>query len=77
MVVGSLSIFTDGALWYNTACKWFRLKKHEVYGIKMKNLMERFIQQYLKDRTTECFDDHFPCTKKKEKCDRQHMYGIG
>jgi hypothetical protein len=63
-------------LWYNTACRWLRLK-HQVYGIKRKNMMERFIQ-YLKDRTTECFDDHyFPCRKRKENCDMQHMYGIG
>jgi putative transposase len=67
---GRKPIFTDGALWYNTACKWLRLK-HEVYGIKTKNLMERFIQ-CLKDRT-ECFDDHFPCRKKKENCDRQSV----
>jgi transposase-like protein len=65
-------VFTDGALWYNTACRWlFRLKR-EVYGIEMKNVMERFIQ-YLKDRT-ECFDDHSPCRKKKEDCNRQHVW---
>jgi hypothetical protein len=33
----------------------------------MKNLMERFVQQ-IKDRT-ECFDDHFPCRRRKENCD--------
>jgi hypothetical protein len=27
-------------------------------GTEMKNLMERFIHQHIKDRT-ECFDDHF------------------
>jgi hypothetical protein len=61
---------TDGApVWYNTVCRrWFRLK-HDVYGTELKkNLMERFIQ-YLKDRTDEFFDDHFPC--RKEGCDRQ------
>jgi transposase-like protein len=61
-------IFTDGAKWYNDACKWLRLK-HQVYGTKLKNLMERFIQ-HIKDRT-ECFDDHFPCRKKDNNCDRQ------
>jgi putative transposase len=66
---GRKPVFTDGALWYNTACRWLRLK-HEVYDIKRKNMMERFIQ-YLKDRT-ECFDDHFPCQKKD--CDRQHVW---
>jgi hypothetical protein len=42
-----------------------------VYGTELKNLMEQFIQ-YLKDRT-ECFDDHFPCQKKKD-CDMQHVW---
>jgi transposase-like protein len=65
---GRKPIYTDGALWYNTACRrWLRLK-HDVYGTELKNLMERFIQ-YLKDRTDECSDDHFSCMK--EGCDRQ------
>jgi putative transposase len=42
-------IYTDGAHWYNDACKWLKLK-HRVYETGMKNLMERFIQQ-IKDRT--------------------------
>jgi putative transposase len=66
---GRKPIFTDGARWYNDACKWLRLK-HHVYGTEMKNLMERFIQQ-IKDRT-ECFDDYFPC--RKPDCDRQHIW---
>jgi putative transposase len=68
---GRKPVLTDGARWYNDACRWLRLK-HQVYGIKLKNLMERFIQ-HIKDRT-ECFDDHFPCRKKKENCDRQHVW---
>jgi putative transposase len=67
---GRKPILTDGASWYNDACKWLRLP-HQVYGTELKNLMERFIQQ-IKDRT-ECFDDHFPC-RKKENCDRQHVW---
>lgn len=66
---GRKPIFTDGAPWYNDACRWLRLK-HQIYGIEMKNVMERFIQ-HIKDRT-ECFDDHFPC--RKENCDRQHVW---
>ncbi len=42
-------IFTDGARWYNDACKWLRLN-HHVYGTELKNVMERFIQ-HIKDRT--------------------------
>jgi putative transposase len=68
---GRKPILTDGALGYYEACKWLRLP-HQVYGTKLKNLMERFIQ-HMKDRT-ECFDDHFPCRKKKENCDMQHVW---
>ena len=67
---GRKPIFTDGALWYNDACKWLRLR-HRVYGTELKNIMERFIQ-HIKDRT-ECFDDYFPCRKKKN-CDKQHVW---
>ena len=66
---GRKPIFTDGARWYDDACKWLRLQ-HHVYGTELKNIMERFIEQ-IKDRT-ECFDDHFPC--RKENCDRQHVW---
>ena len=45
-------IYIDGGLWYHLALRWLRLE-HRVYGTKMKNLMERFIQ-YIKDDRTEC-----------------------
>ena len=57
-------IHTDGAHWYNHACKWLRLK-HRVYGTEMKNMIERFIQQ-IKDRT-ECLMIIFHATKKNVK----------
>jgi putative transposase len=63
---GRKPIFTDGAYWYNTACRWLRLS-HQMYGAELKNIMEQFIQ-YIKDRT-ECFDDHFPC--RKPDCNMQ------
>ena len=66
---GKKSVFTDGARWYNIACRWLRLP-HQMYGTELKNVMERFIQ-HIKDRT-ECFDDHFPC--RKPDCDRQHIW---
>jgi putative transposase len=66
---GRKRILTDGARWYNEACRWLRLP-HQVYGTERKNVMERFIQ-HIKDRT-ECFDDHFPC--RKEGCDRRHVW---
>jgi putative transposase len=66
---GSKSIYTDGDYWYNDACKWLRLK-HVIYGTDLKNIMERFIQPQIKDRT-ECFDDNFPC--KIIECERKHV----
>jgi putative transposase len=62
-------IYTDGARWYNDACKWLRLK-HHVYDTGLKNLMVRFVQQ-IKDRT-ECFYDHFPC--RKYNYNKQHVW---
>jgi hypothetical protein len=44
---------------------------HHVYDTELKNLMDRFIHQQIKDKT-ECFDDNFPC--RKENCDRQHIW---
>jgi putative transposase len=35
-----------------------------------KSIIERTIQ-YIKDRTKECFDDYFPCRKKK--CKLKHV----
>lgn len=32
---GMKPIFTDGAHWYNTACKWLRLP-HHMYGTELK-----------------------------------------
>jgi putative transposase len=65
---GNKPVYTDGAYWYNDACKWLRLK-HIIYETDHKNIMERFIQQ-IKDRT-ECFDDNFPC--KIIECERKHV----
>ena len=46
---GRKAIYTDGARWYDDACKWLRFK-HQIYDTGLKNLMERFVQQ-IKDRT--------------------------
>jgi putative transposase len=64
------SVFTDGVHWYNDACRWLRLQ-HQVYGTELKNIMERFIHQHVKDNRTECFDDHFSL---KPDCDRQNVW---
>lgn len=65
---GRKPVFTDGALWYNDACRWLRLN-HQVYDTELKNIIEWFIQQ-IQDRT-ECFDDNFPCRKRDR--DRKHV----
>lgn len=60
-------IFTDGAYWYNTPCRWLRLT-HEIYRPELKNMMEWFIQ-HIKDRTECC--EHFSC--RNLDCDRHHI----
>ena len=40
--------------------------KYRIHSSLEKSLIERTMQ-YIKDRTTESFDDYFPC-KRKEKC---------
>jgi hypothetical protein len=52
-----------------------KVRPSYVYDTELKNVMERFIK-HIKDRTDECFDDYFPC-RRKENCDRQHMFGTG
>jgi len=61
------TVYTDGAHYYNQACRWLRIK-HVVYNQEDKNVMERAVQ-YIKDRT-ECFDDNFPC---KDNCSKEHV----
>jgi putative transposase len=53
-----MKVLTDGAQYYRTACKFLNLD-HDVYDLRLRNLMERMVQ-YIKDRT-EDFDDYIPC----------------
>jgi len=59
---------TDGGTWYPQACRFLKLD-HHIHSPLEKSLMERTMQ-YIKDRT-ECFDDYFPC--KKKKCKLRHV----
>jgi putative transposase len=52
------SLSTDGGTWYPQACRFLRLT-HHLHSTFEKSIIERTIQ-YIKDRTTECFDDYFP-----------------
>ena len=59
-------VSTDGGgIWYPPqACKFLKLDHHHIINSSYeKSIIERAIQ-YIKDRTTECFDDYFPCRKR-------------
>jgi putative transposase len=62
-----MKVLTDGAQYYRTACKFLNLD-HDVYDLRLRNLMERIVQ-YVKDRTRD-FDDYIPC--RREMCDKMH-----
>ena len=59
---------TDGGTWYPQACRFLRIE-HHIHSTYEKSIIE-CTMQYIKDRT-ECFDDYFPC--KKKKCKLKHV----
>jgi putative transposase len=65
---GEHPVSTDGGTWYPQACRFLGMD-HHVHSTCEKSVIERTMQ-YIKDRT-ECFDDHFPC--KKKKCKLKHV----
>jgi putative transposase len=65
---GQHPVSTDGGTWYPQACKFLNLNYH-IHSPFEKSIIERTMQ-YIKDRT-ECFDDYFPCRKKK--CKLNHV----
>ena len=60
---GKHPVSTDGGTWYPKACQFLKLK-HHTHSPLEKSLIEITIQ-YIKDRT-ECFDDYFPCRRRKK-----------
>ena len=63
-------VSTDGGTWYpHQACQFLKLD-HYIHTSFEKSVIERTMQ-YIKDRTKECFDDYFPCRKKK--CKLKHV----
>ena len=69
---GRHTIYTDSGTWYpKQACNFLHLK-HRLHSPLEKSLIER-VMQYFKDRT-ECFDDYYPCTTKKNNCDLSQVY---
>ncbi len=65
---GEHPVSTDGGTWYPQACRFLRMGRH-IHSTHEKSIIERTMQ-YIKDRT-ECFDDYFPC--KKKKCKLKHV----
>ena len=65
---GKHPVSTDGGTWYPQACQFLKLD-HHIHSFYEKSIIERTIQ-YIKDRT-ECFDDYFPC--KRKKCKSKHV----
>jgi putative transposase len=62
----------DGDTWYPQACHFLKLKHRIppfVYKDEKYYRVNNAIHQ--KDRTAECFDDYFPC--KKKKCKLKHV----
>jgi putative transposase len=65
---GTHSISTDGGTWYPQTCQFLKLD-HHIHSFYEKSIIERTIQ-YIKDGI-ECFDNYFPCRKKK--CKSKHL----
>lgn len=65
---GERPVSPDGGTWYPQACRFLKVR-HHIHSPYEKSIIERTIQ-YIKDRT-ECFDDYFPC--KKKKCKLKHV----
>ena len=66
---GKHPVSTDGGTWYPQACRFLKLD-HHIHSPYEKSIIERTMQ-YIKDRT-ECFDDCFPCGRRKG-CDFLHI----
>jgi putative transposase len=65
---GEHPVSTDGGTWYPQDCKFLKIEHHYHYSFE-KSIIETTVQ-YIKDRI-ECFDDYFPC--KKKKCKLKHV----
>ena len=62
-------VSTDGGTWYPMACRFLKLG-HHIHSPLEKSPIERTMQ-YVQDRTTESFDDYFPCRLKN--CKLKHL----
>jgi putative transposase len=68
---GKYPTSTDGErTWYPPQDCHFLKLDHHIHSFNEKSIIERTIQ-YIKDRTEYCFDDYFPC--KRKKCKLKHV----
>ena len=52
-------------------CKWIWVEAPCIWEWAQEPDEKILFVPQIKDRTTECFDDHFPC--RKQNCDLQHV----
>ena len=59
--------------WYmvSASLSFFETETPSPYSSFEKSIIERTMQ-YVKDRTEYCFDEYFPC-KRKKKCKLKHV----
>ncbi len=68
---GEHPVSTDGGTWYPPqTCRFLKLDHHFHFSYEKSVIIGRTMQ-YIKDRTIECFNDYFPCRKKK--CKLEHV----
>jgi hypothetical protein len=55
-------------------CKFLKSEHHNLlYSLLKKSIIIGRAIQYVKDRTEYCFDDYFPCSRRKPKCKLKHV----
>ena len=59
------AVSTDGGTWYPPQTYQFLKLQHHIHSAYEKSIIIERTIQYIKDRTTESFDDYFPCKRKK------------
>ena len=69
---GEHPVSTDGGTWYpSQACSRFLKINHHLHILLWRKVSLLKGLSSIKDRTKECFDDYFPCRKKK--CKLKHV----
>ncbi len=69
---GKHSISTDEGHLVSASLSFFETETPSPYPSFEKSIITERTMQYVKDRTEYCFDDYFPC-KRKKKCKLKHV----